>query len=136
MNLAYFNPIVTPINFRLVQSKKHDSKHISLTGNFFNIREMSGFGPAGELLLFRQKDPKPLTPRPASSNETNAGSGRAGQLAVLKQGPPVDGSVLLWDRSAGAEQSGGESSGNSMCHGSFYWHDQRQEAFGNYLEYL
>jgi hypothetical protein len=27
-----------------------------------------------------------------------------------------------------------ESSGNSMRHGSFYWHEQRQEAFGNYLE--
>ncbi len=26
---------------------------------------MPGFGPAAEILLFRQKDPKPLTPRPA-----------------------------------------------------------------------
>ena len=107
---------------------------------------MPVFGPAAELVAWRvpksetfvveKKDPKPLTPRPASSNETNAGHGRAGQLAVLKQGPPVDGSVRPWDRAAGAEQSGGGSSGNSMCHGSFYWHDQRKEVFGNYLEYL
>ena len=72
---------------------------------------MPGFGPAAEVLLFRQKDPKPLTPRPASSDETNASHRRAGQLAVLKQGPPVDGSVRLWDRAAGAEQSGGSPQG-------------------------
>lgn len=75
---------------------------------------MLGFGQAAEVLLgasrrappllWRQKDPKPLTPRPASSDETNAGHGRAGQLALLKQGPPVDGSVRLWDRTADAAQ--------------------------------
>ncbi|WP_342348816.1 hypothetical protein [uncultured Nitrospira sp.] len=77
------------------------STHTLLTGNDVNIRKMPGFGPAAEALLFRQKAPKPLTPRPAASDETNAGLGRAGQLAVLKQGPPVDGSVRLWDRTAG-----------------------------------
>jgi hypothetical protein len=75
---------------------------------------MPGFGPAAELVAWRvpkgatfvveQKDPKPLTPRPVSSDETNAGHGRAGQLAVLKQGPPVDRSVRLWDRAACAGQ--------------------------------
>ena len=75
---------------------------------------MPGFGPAAELVAWRvpkgatfiveQKDPKPLTPRPASSDETNASHGRAGQLAVLKQGPPDNGSVRLWDRAVGAGQ--------------------------------
>ena len=46
------------------------------------------FGPAAEPLLFRQKEPKPLTPRPASFNETDARHGRASQLAALKQGSP------------------------------------------------
>jgi len=73
---------------------------------------MPVFGPAADLVAWRvpngetfvveQKDPKPLTPRPASLDKTNAGDGRAGQLAVLKQGPPIDGSVRLWDRAAGA----------------------------------
>ncbi len=36
--------------------------------------------------LFRQNDPKPLTPRPASFNELDARHGRASQLAGLKQG--------------------------------------------------
>jgi hypothetical protein len=85
------------------------SIHILLTGNHVNIQYMPGFAPAGEVLLFRQKDPKPVAPRPASSDETNAGQERAGQLALLKQGPPVDGSVRLWDRSAGAGQ--GEKGG-------------------------
>ena len=75
---------------------------ILLAGNDVNIRYMPGFVPVAEVLLFWQKDSKPLAPRSASSDETNAGQGRAGQLAVLKQGPPVDGSVHLWDRAAGA----------------------------------
>ena len=58
---------------------------------------MPGFGSAAELLLFRQKDPKPLTPSPAALVGTDAG-GRADQLAELvlslleglKQGPQQD----------------------------------------------
>jgi hypothetical protein len=69
---------------------------------------MPGFGPAAEVLLFRQKDPKPATPRPASLNKANAGLGWAGQLAMLKQGPPVDESVPLWGRTAGVGQFGEE----------------------------
>ena len=46
---------------------------------------MPGFVPAAEVLLFRQKDPKPLTPRPASLNGPYASHGRAGQLATLTQ---------------------------------------------------
>jgi hypothetical protein len=62
---------------------------------------MPGFGPAAEVLLFRQKDPKPLTPLPASTDEASAGYGRAGQLAVLTQGPPVHESVHPCGRAAG-----------------------------------
>jgi len=36
---------------------------------------MPGFAPADEVLLFRQKDPKPLTPRPASPDWADAGYG-------------------------------------------------------------
>ena len=31
-----------------------------------------GFVPVAEVLLFRQKDPKPVTPRPAASDGTDA----------------------------------------------------------------
>jgi len=37
---------------------------------------MPGFGPAAEVLFFREKDPKPLTPSPASADGTDAGYGR------------------------------------------------------------
>jgi len=69
---------------------------------------MPGFGPAAEILFFREKDPKPLTPGPALLNETNIGFGRASQLAVLKQGLPVDGNVRLWGRTAGVGQGAKE----------------------------
>ena len=62
---------------------------------------MPGFGPAADVLLFRQKDPKPLAPRPPSLDKANARHGKAVQLAVLKQGPPFDGSVRLGGRAAG-----------------------------------
>jgi hypothetical protein len=62
---------------------------------YLNVQEMPGFGPAAEVLLIRQKDSKPLTPRPASSNKANAVHGWAGQLAVLKEGPPFDTSIRL-----------------------------------------
>jgi len=61
---------------------------------------MPGFGPAAEVLLVRQKDPKPLTPRPATFNGTNAGW-RADQLAALRQGPPNKKSVRPLGRTAG-----------------------------------
>ena len=60
-----------------------------------------GFAPAGEALLFRQKDPKPMTPRPASLHEMDAGHGRASQLAALKQGSPDYESVHSEGRAAG-----------------------------------
>ncbi len=62
---------------------------------------MPGFGLAAKLLLFRQKDPKPLTPRPACLYETDARRERADQLAVLKQGPPDNQSVHPEGRTAG-----------------------------------
>ena len=68
-----------------------------------------GFAPAGEALLFRQKAPKPLTPRPASWERTDASLRRADQLAEpvlsfvegLKQGPPADESVRPLGQTAG-----------------------------------
>ena len=75
---------------------------------------MPGFGPAAELVAWRvpkgatfvveQKDPKPLTPRPVSSEWTDANPRRAGQLAALKQGPPSDVSVRPGGRAAGVGQ--------------------------------
>ena len=65
---------------------------------------MPGFGPAAEVLLFRQKDPKPLTPRPVTSEWADASHGRAGQLAALKQGQPRDEGVRPERRAAGGGQ--------------------------------
>jgi len=77
---------------------------------------MPGFVPAAELVAWRvpkgatfvveQKDPKPVIPCPASSNEVDARHGRAGQLALLRQGPPVHESVHPWGRAAGVDQEG------------------------------
>jgi hypothetical protein len=63
-----------------------------------------GFGPAAEVLLLRQKDPKPLTPRPFLSDWTDAKARKAGQLARLRQGPPLDEGVRPWGRAAGVGQ--------------------------------
>ena len=54
---------------------------------------LPGFAPANEPLLFRQKSPKPVAPRPATLDGTDANLRRAGQLAELRQGPPDDLSV-------------------------------------------
>ncbi len=66
---------------------------------------MPGFGPAAEVILFRQKDPKPLTPRLARSDGNDADLGRADQLATLKQGPPAKG-VLPLGQTAGVGRWG------------------------------
>ena len=88
---------------------------------------MPGFGPAAELVAWRvpkgatfvveQKDPitvalfethhATVTPRPVSLDWTDASHGRAGQLAVLKQGPPRNKSVGPGGRAAGVEQCEG-----------------------------
>jgi len=65
---------------------------------------MPGFGPAAEVLLFRQKDPKPLTPRQAASDWLDANQRKADQLALLRQGPPAHESVHPWGRAAGVGQ--------------------------------
>ncbi len=70
---------------------------------------LPGFAPAGEALLFRQKDPKPLTPRLASWERPDANLRRAGQLAErvlsliegLKQGLPTAESVPPVGQTAG-----------------------------------
>ena len=78
---------------------------------------MPGFGPAAELLLFRQKDRKPLTPSSASSMRTDAVE-RAAQLAVLKQGPLEDKSVRPWGQTAGVGHRGtGKSDSEQLLGG-------------------
>jgi len=62
---------------------------------------LPGFAPAGEALLFRQNFPKPLTPRLASFERTDASLRRADQLASLTQGPPADESVPPLGQPAG-----------------------------------
>ena len=52
---------------------------------FFCIQVFYGVSsPYDEAFLFRQKDPKPLMPDPASLDELEANSWRADQLAWLK----------------------------------------------------
>ncbi len=60
-----------------------------------------GFAPAGEALLFRQKAPKPVTPRLTSLERTDANLRRGDQLAGLTQGPPVYEGVPLLGQTAG-----------------------------------
>jgi hypothetical protein len=91
---------------------------------------MPGFGPAAEILLFRQKDPitvalfethhATVTPRPASFNGTDANFWRADQLAALKQGPPNNKSVHPAGRAAGVEKKGKNISGLRDIHGGFH----------------
>lgn len=76
--------------------------------------QVPGFGPAAEVLfawcvlksatLVQQKDPKPLTPRPSLLDWTDAKHRKAGQLAPLRQGPPIDEDVRPWGRAAGVGQ--------------------------------
>ncbi len=50
---------------------------------FLSYSVKPGFGPAAEVLLFRQKDPKPLTPSLARVKRMDA-RWKTGQLALLK----------------------------------------------------
>jgi hypothetical protein len=69
---------------------------------FPDMRELlPGFAPADEALLFRQKGPKPWTPRLALGERTDASLKRAVQLAGLKQGPPAEESVPPLGQAAG-----------------------------------
>jgi len=73
----------------------------TLVSTCFSV--LPGFAPAGEALLFRQKGPKPLTPRLVSLERRDASLRRADQLAPLTQGPPADESVPPLDQTAGVE---------------------------------
>ena len=72
---------------------------------------LPGFAPAGEALLFRQKGPKPLTPRLASWERTDASLRRADQLAPLKHGPPGHESVPPLGQTAGVSAQEQEKGG-------------------------
>ena len=74
---------------------------IFLTLVFMRFLVLPGFAPANEPLLFRQKWPKPVTPRQASLDGTGASLRRADQLAALKQGLLNHQSVRPWSLSAG-----------------------------------
>jgi len=67
---------------------------------------MPGFGPADEVLFFREKDPKPLTPKLAISDRADVKLWRADQLAELRQGLPVDEGVRPRGQSAGVGLGG------------------------------
>ncbi len=62
---------------------------------------MPGFGPAAKVLFFREKYPKPFSPRSATLNRADVGPRRAAQLAGLRHGPPVDWSVSPVGRPVG-----------------------------------
>ena len=67
---------------------------------------MPGFAPADEVLFFWEKDPKPMTPRSAILDGTDANLRRAVQLAALRQGPPVFKCVRPEDQTEGVEYGG------------------------------
>ncbi|HBP90539.1 MAG TPA: hypothetical protein DD706_22955 [Nitrospiraceae bacterium] len=79
---------------------------VHLTHASIGFLVLPDFAPAGEALLFRQRAPKPVTPRLAFLEGTDASIQRADQLAEpvlsfgegLKQGPPPDKSVFPWAR--------------------------------------
>ena len=73
----------------------HESRGFSL---------LPGFVPAAEPLLFRQKWPKPVTPRLVSCGRRDASLRRADQLATLIQGPPGNESVPPWSSRRASDQ--------------------------------
>ena len=83
---------------------------------------MLGFGPVAEVLLFRQKDPKPMTPRPASLDGWTQDLGRRTKLAELvlslleglTQGPPAHESVNPEGLAAGVGQIEKEGEGENF----------------------
>ena len=66
---------------------------ISLTENDLPVQTMPSLSSAVEALMFRQKDPKPLTPRVALLEKVDTICVWAGQLAVLRQGPLIHVSI-------------------------------------------
>ena len=48
---------------------------------------MPGFVPAAEVLLFQQKDPKPLTPSSATSDWSDVGNGRGEPTRMAQTRP-------------------------------------------------
>ena len=63
---------------------------------------MSGVGPAAEVLLFRQKDPKPVTPRPSHLiNRTQGIGGRANSLCSHKARQDKERPIRGWAAGVG-----------------------------------
>ncbi len=80
-------------------------------------RLLLGASRRAQPLLWRQKDPKPLTLRLASWGRMDANLRRAGQLAPLKQGLPTDESVPPLGQTAGVGTWEMNSSGSQMKRG-------------------
>jgi hypothetical protein len=78
----------------------------------FSLTAM-GFGPAAEVLLLRQKAPKPM-PRLASLERPDVILRSADQLAPLKQGPPAEESVPPLGQTAGVGAGETNLSGTLM----------------------
>jgi hypothetical protein len=77
------------------------SNFLCCRGSARQPRLLLGASRRAQPLLWRQKDPKPLTPRLASWERRDAHLRRAGQLAPLKQGQPTDESVPPLGQPAG-----------------------------------
>jgi len=65
---------------------------------------LPGFGPAAEVIFFRQNDPKPLTPSLAILDHADVNHDVADQLALLRQGPKTDLSVSSFGRAEGVSK--------------------------------
>ena len=98
---VYRESILGFANKKALGGKRIALVNPALVSTWFSV--LPGFAPAGEALLFRQKSPKPLTPRLISLERTDASLRRADQLAPLKQGPPTDESVPPLGQTAGVE---------------------------------
>ena len=96
---VYRESILGFVSKKALRGKRIALVNPTLVSTWFSV--LPGFGPAGEVLLFRQKTPKPLTPRLVSLERMDASLRRADQLAPLKQGPPADESVPPLGQTAG-----------------------------------
>ncbi len=99
LNDVYREPILGFASQKLLAGERIELVSPMIVSTCFSV--LPGFGPAAEPLSFRQKQPKPLTPRSASLHEMNARHGKVSQLAALKQGSPAHESVHSEGRAAG-----------------------------------
>jgi hypothetical protein len=75
-----------------------------INGELFPCARDAGVRPGSRGPFGSAKGPKPIDTPPGHIRVGGRKPGRAGQLALLKQGQPKDESVLPGDRTAGLEQ--------------------------------